>query len=63
MGKKRRVKKMSTATKPIRPTKVNFESSTEEQKFVNYANQNTKTESVGMDRIREMMNKHQEKRK
>jgi hypothetical protein len=63
MGKKRRVKKMSTATKPIRPTKVNFESSTEKQKFENYANQNTKTESVGMDHIREMMNKHQEKRK
>jgi len=54
---------MTTAIKPIRPTKVNFESSIDKQKFVDYANEEKKTESISMDRIREMVSKHQDKRK
>lgn len=53
----------TAATKPIRPTKASFNSSEEKQKFIDYATQTKKTESVGMDKVREMVRNHREKRK
>jgi|GEM_PF-4282049 len=44
-----------TEVKPIRPTKAVINKS-DAQSFDNYANQTKKTESVGMNRMREMMN-------
>ncbi|MDI4643599.1 hypothetical protein [Cohnella hashimotonis] len=63
MKKGRRLKMPTAATKPIRPTKASFNSSEEKQKFIDYATQTKKTESVGMDKVREMVRNHREKRK
>jgi hypothetical protein len=52
-----------TQIKPIRPTRATFYTEQEAQKFENYASQIKKTESVGMDRMREMMREFKEKRK
>lgn len=55
---------MSVAqVKPIRPTKANFKNEQEAQKFEVYASQIKKTESVGMDRVRQMMEDFKKKRK
>lgn len=62
MSDRRRRGKMVAATKPIRPTVVGFDTSAAKQKFENYASQYKKTESVGMNNLREMMRKHKEKR-
>jgi hypothetical protein len=51
-----------TEIKPIRPTQAIFNEK-DAQKFDNYANQVTKTKSVGMDRMRQMMREFKEKRK
>ncbi|WP_313641100.1 hypothetical protein MHH52_20680 [Paenibacillus sp. FSL K6-0276] len=56
--------KMSVAQiKPIRPTKATFKDDREAQKFENYASQMKKTESVGMDKMRQMMEDFKKKRK
>ncbi|MFM9278048.1 hypothetical protein [Paenibacillus jiagnxiensis] len=52
-----------TGIKPIRPTKTVFKNEQAAQKFENYASQVKKTESVGMNRMREMMQNFKEKRK
>lgn len=51
-----------TQIKPIRPTKAVINES-DAQRFDNYANQTKKTESVGMNRMREMMKEFREKNK
>ncbi|WP_181429855.1 hypothetical protein [Paenibacillus illinoisensis] len=50
-----------TEIKPIRPTKAVIEES-QAQKFDSYAKQIKKTESVGMNRMREMMKEFREKK-
>ncbi|WP_158297319.1 hypothetical protein [Paenibacillus antibioticophila] len=51
-----------TEIKPIRPTK-SMVNDNRAKKIHNYATQTEKTQSVGMDRIREMMGNFKEKRK
>jgi hypothetical protein len=51
-----------TEIKPIRPTTANY-SKEDVQKFDNYATENKKTQSVGMNKMREMMREFREKRK
>lgn len=51
-----------TTTKPIKPTVAHFDNEDEEQKFMDYALQAKKTESVGMDRMREQIRQHKDKR-
>jgi hypothetical protein len=65
MKRKRRVKRMTTATqrKPIRPTQVNFANHVAEQQFIEYVQKNTKTDSVGMNRVREMVKNHKENKR
>lgn len=53
---------MTTATKPIRPTKGSFGSPSENKKFDDYISQK-KSDSFDMNRIRDMVSKHQDKRK
>lgn len=53
----------TVTTKPIRPTRVNFNSSEEKKRFIEYADQSKRTESLDMDRIREMVKNHKDKRK
>lgn len=47
---------MVTATKPIRPTKIYFKDEAEMTEFI-------KNPSENMDRVREMMQKHQPAKK
>lgn len=51
-------RKMATATKPIRPTQLQFETEAEMQKFINYATSTEKTSDPGLDRLRRLMKKH-----
>lgn len=56
--------KMSvTQVKPIRPTKANFKNEKDAEKFEVYASQIKKTESVGMNKVRQMMEDFKKKRK
>ncbi|MCR8641557.1 hypothetical protein NV379_02705 [Paenibacillus sp. N1-5-1-14] len=50
-----------TVSKPIRPTTAIFGSSTDKKEFDCYAMQQKKTESVGMDNIREMIRDYHDK--
>ena len=52
-------RKMVTAIKPIRPTYIEFESEEEMQRFINYATSKKKSESPGLDRLRQLMKEHQ----
>lgn len=49
--------------KPIRPTKAVFEDEKDVQRISNYATQSQKTQSVGMDRMRDMMGDFKQKKK
>ncbi|WP_162848351.1 hypothetical protein [Paenibacillus nanensis] len=52
-----------TATKPIRATRITFATSDEKKSFEQYAIQREKTNSVGMNRMREMIRDHKDNRK
>lgn len=46
---------MNMNNKPIRPTKAIFTNEMDYKDFVEYAARTTKTKSVGMDKMREML--------
>ena len=52
-------RKMTTAIKPIRPTHLEFESEEEMQKFIHYATSKTKTDSPGLERLRQLLKEHE----
>jgi hypothetical protein len=51
-------RKMTTAIKPIRPMQIEFESEHEMQQFINYATSSIKTNSPGLNRLRQLMKEH-----
>lgn len=51
-------KKMSTYIKPIRPTVPKFANETDRLNFLNYATSTKKSDSPGLNRLRELRNKH-----
>jgi hypothetical protein len=50
--------KMTTAIKPIRPTHLEFDSQEDLQRFVNYTTSKQKTQSPGLNRMRELLKNH-----
>ena len=54
---------MVTTIKPIRPTVVEFEDEREMDKFISEATDRKKTNDETMNRVREMMKEHKQKRK
>lgn len=56
-------KKMTTATKPIRPTEIVFESESDIDNFINYATRKDRTNNETMNRVREMMKNHKPAKK
>lgn len=46
---------MNMSNKPIRPTKAMFSNEMDYKDFVEYAVNSSKTKSVGMDKMREMI--------
>ncbi|GAA4881732.1 hypothetical protein GCM10023310_72240 [Paenibacillus vulneris] len=70
MGKKKKKKirkggeQMNTVIpiKPIRPTQIFFNSNKEKAQFEKYISSSEKTESIGMEKMREKMKEFKEKR-
>ncbi|MNH66486.1 hypothetical protein D3C73_185170 [compost metagenome] len=46
--------------KPIRPTIAEFESTNEFKEFLDYASNTKKTDSIGMNKLRELYKRHLE---
>jgi hypothetical protein len=55
--------KMVTAVKPIRPTIAEFGSDREMNKFIAEATDKKKTNNDTMNRVREMMKEHKQRKK